>query len=146
MPVTEPTTAAAAAASDIAHLQQAAVDALSAASSQSTAADAISDSEWTHTGSEILIQTDLSKMMLPTVVNPEAEKILRAAVLGLAPGMKLTLLPRSAAMAKSAAPKKPRAAASGSAQARALEHPLVQEAQRLFDAEIRNVIDLTSND
>ena len=33
-----------------------------------------------------------------------------------------------------------------SAQARAMEHPIVQEAQRLFNAEIRNVIDLTPND
>jgi DNA polymerase-3 subunit gamma/tau len=83
--------------------------------------------------------------MLPTVINPEAEKIVRNAIQSLAPGLKISLLHATAA-AKSTASKKPRAAASGSAQARAMEHPIVQEAQRLFNAEIRNVIDLTSND
>ncbi len=146
IPAAEPArTVPSAGGSDASHLQQAAVDALSAAKSQSTAADAIADSEWSVTDTEVLIQTDLSKIMLPTVINPEAEKILRAAVLALAPGLRITLAPRSAAAAKSAT-KKPRAAASGSAQARAMEHPIVQEAQRLFNAEIRNVIDLTPND
>jgi DNA polymerase-3 subunit gamma/tau len=127
------------------HLQQAAVDALMSAKSQSTAADAIADSDFTLTGTELTIQTTHSKTMLATVINPDAEKILRAAIQSVAPGLKITLLPATAA-AKSTASKKPRAAASGSAQARAMEHPIVQEAQRLFNAEIRNVIDLTSND
>jgi DNA polymerase-3 subunit gamma/tau len=127
------------------HLQQAAVDALMSAKSQSTAADAIADSDFTLTGTDLTIQTTHSKTMLPTVINPDAEKILRAAIQSVAPGLKITLLPATAT-AKSTASKKPRAAASGSAQARAMEHPIVQEAQRLFNAEIRNVIDLTSND
>ncbi len=126
-------------------LQEAAIAALSSAKSQSTAADAIADSEFTLTGSELTIQTTHSKTMLPTVVNPEAEKILRAAIQSLAPGLKITILAATAA-AKSTASKKPRAAASGSATARAMEHPIVQQAQRLFNAEIRNVIDLTTND
>lgn len=127
------------------HLQQAAVDALMAAKSQSTAADAIVDSDFALSATELTIQTTHSKTMLSTVINAEAEKIVRAAIQSLAPGLKITLLPATAA-AKSTASKKPRAAASGSAQARAMEHPIVQEAQRLFNAEIRNVIDLTSND
>jgi DNA polymerase-3 subunit gamma/tau len=45
-----------------------------------------------------------------------------------------------------AAVKKPRAAKSGSAQAKAMEHPIVQRAQTLFNAEIRSVIDLREND
>ena len=130
---------------DLDHLQQAAVDALMSAKSQSTAADAIVDSDFTLTATDLTIQTTHSKTMLPTVINPEAEKIVRAAIQSLAPGLKITFLPATAA-AKAAAAKKPRAAASGSAQARALEHPIVQEAQRLFNAEIRNVIDLTPND
>ncbi len=80
--------------------------------------------------------------MLPAVINPQAEKIAKdvARAAGI---LKLTLLP--AAPASPAAPKKPRTtrAASGSAQARALEHPMVQHAQRLFDAEIQTVIDLS---
>jgi DNA polymerase-3 subunit gamma/tau len=113
--------------------------------SQATAADAIADSEFILTGSELTIQTTQSKTMLPTVINPEAERIVRAAIQTTALGLKVTLLPATAA-SKSTASKKPRAAASGSAQARAMEHPIVQEAQRLFNAEIRNVIDLTAND
>ena len=127
------------------HLQQAAVDALMSAKSQTTAADAVVDSDFTLTPTGLSIQTTHSKTMLPTVINPEAEKIIRSAIQSLAPGLKITLLPATAA-AKSTASKKPRAAASGSAQARAMEHPIVQEAQRLFNAEIRNVIDLTPND
>jgi DNA polymerase-3 subunit gamma/tau len=39
-----------------------------------------------------------------------------------------------------------RAPKSGSAQAKAMEHPIVQRAQTLFNAEIRTVIDLREND
>jgi DNA polymerase-3 subunit gamma/tau len=124
-------------------LQEAAIAALSSAKSQSTAADAVADAEFTLAGSELTIQTGVSKMMLPTVINPEAEKIVRSAILAIAPGLQIRLEPGAG---KAAAPKKPRAAKSGSAQARALEHPVVQEAQRLFNAEIRNVIDLSSNE
>ena len=139
-PASQPTTT-----TDPDHLQQAAVDALMAARSQSTAADAIVDSDFALSTTGLTIQTTHSKTMLSTVINPEAEKIIRAAIQSLAPGLKITVLP-SAAAARSTASKKPRAAASGSAQARAMEHPIVQEAQRLFNAEIRNVIDLTPND
>jgi DNA polymerase-3 subunit gamma/tau len=130
---------------DTDHLQQAAVDALMAARSQTTAADAIVDSDLSLTGKTLTVQTQLSKTMLPMVINAEAEKIIRLAIQGVSPGVSVTLLPITAA-AKAAVTKKPRAAASGSAQARAMEHPIVQEAQRLFNAEIRNVIDLTPND
>jgi DNA polymerase-3 subunit gamma/tau len=92
----------------------------------------------------VTIQTEVSKIMLPTVVNAEAEKIVRTAVVSHTPGLRVVVLP-GAKKAASAA-KKPRAAASGSAQAKALQHPIVQEAQRLFRAEIRNVIDLSSSE
>jgi DNA polymerase-3 subunit gamma/tau len=115
------------------------------AKSQSSAADAVADSDFTLTGAELAIQTSFSKMMLPMVINPDAEKILRAAIQALSPGLKVNLLPGAAAE-KPGTAKKPRPAASGSARARALEHPIVKEAQRLFNAEIRNVIDLTAND
>ena len=124
--------------SEAAELQRVATDALMNAKSQGSAADALADAEWTVEGGEVRVQTELSKNMLPMVVNPEAEKIVRAA-LREAGALKLVLLP-GAATAKAA--KKPRAAKSGSAQAKAMEHPVVQQAQKLFDAEIRNVIDL----
>jgi DNA polymerase-3 subunit gamma/tau len=115
------------------------------AKSQGSAADAIADSEWTVEGSELRVQTALSKNMLPMVINPEAEKIVRAALRDSGSGaLKLVLLPGAATTASVA--KKPRAAKTGSAQAKAMEHPVVQQAQTLFHAEIRNVIDLSEND
>jgi DNA polymerase-3 subunit gamma/tau len=126
---------------EAATLQRLAVDALMEAKGQTTAADAIADAEWSIAGETVTIQTEVSKIMLPTVVNAEAEKIVRTAVVTHTPGLRVVVLP-GAKKADSGA-KKPRAAASGSAQAKALGHPIVQEAQRLFRAEVRNVIDLS---
>ena len=125
-------------------LQRVAVDALLAAKNQATPADALADAEWTVTEDEIRLQTELSKTMLPLVINPDVEKLVKAALRDSGAGaLKLVLLPgvKSAASAK-----KPRAAKSGSVQAKAMEHPIVQRAQTLFNAEIRNVIDLRDND
>jgi DNA polymerase III subunit gamma/tau len=124
-------------------LQRVAVDALSAAKNQATPADALADAEWNVTESEIRVQTELSKTMLPMVINAEAEKLVKNALREAGAGaLKLVLLPG----VKSAAVKKPRAATSGSVQAKAMEHPIVQRAQTLFNAEIRNVIDLRDNE
>ena len=125
-------------------LQRIAVDALSAAKNQDTAADALADAEWTVTESELRVQTELSKTMLPMVINGEAEKLVKNALRDAGAGaLKLVLLP---GVKTAASPKKPRAAKSGSAQAKAMEHPIVQRAQTLFNAEIRSVIDLREND
>lgn len=127
-------------------LQRVAVEALASARSQSSAADAVSDATFSLAGETLQIETQLSKLMLPTVINQEAEKLVRAAILAHSPGLRITLLPNAnPAVPSAAAAKKPRAARSGSAQAKALEHPVVLEAQRLFNAEIRNVIDLTES-
>jgi DNA polymerase-3 subunit gamma/tau len=124
-------------------LQRAAVEALTNAKGQDSAADALDDAEWSVDGSEVRVQTGVSKTMLPMVVNTEAEKIVKAALRDAGAGMlKLMLLPGAAG----GAAKKPRAAKSGSAQAKAMEHPVVQQAQKLFQAEIRTVIDLRDND
>jgi DNA polymerase-3 subunit gamma/tau len=80
--------------------------------------------------------------MLPVVMNADAEKIARNAL--RAAGIhKLTLLTGAAAPA---AEKKPRVARTGSAHAKALEHPMVQQAQKLFHADIQTVIDLREGD
>jgi DNA polymerase III subunit gamma/tau len=121
--------------------QQAVVEALAAAK-LTAAADAMADAIWAVAGSEVRVQTELSKTMLPVVMNAQAEKIALAAV--RAAGIqKLTLLPGAAALA---AAKKPRTARTGSVHAKALEHPMVQQAQKLFEAEIQTVIDLRDND
>jgi DNA polymerase-3 subunit gamma/tau len=125
-------------------LQGAAVDALSAAKNQDTATDALADAEWTVKDGEVRVQTDLSKTMLPMVINGEAEKLVKNALRDAGAGaLKLVLLP---GVKTAASPKKPRAAKSGSAQAKAMDHPIVQRAQTLFNAEIRTVIDLREND
>jgi DNA polymerase-3 subunit gamma/tau len=121
--------------------QRAVVEALSAAKLTS-AADAMADAEWTLADGEARVQTELSKTMLPVVMNSEAEKIARAA-LRVAGILKLSLLSGTAAPA---AAKKVRAARSGSVQAKAMEHPMVQQAQKLFNAEIQTVIDLRGDD
>jgi DNA polymerase III subunit gamma/tau len=129
---------------EAATLQRLAVDALMEAKGQTTAADAVADAEWSIAGDTVTIQTEISKVMLPTVVNAEAEKIVRAAVAKHALGLRVVVLPGVKKAASAA--KKPRGATSGSAQAKALEHPIVQEAQRLFRAEVRNVIDLRADE
>ena len=126
-------------------LQKAAVEALQSTPRQQTAADAFDDAEWTIEGGELRVQMLVSKTMLPMVVNAEADKIVRAVLRdkGTA-ALKLVLLPGNETTA--AAAKKPRAAKAGSAADLAAKHPVVQQAQRLFNAEIRNVIDLRDSD
>jgi DNA polymerase III subunit gamma/tau len=124
--------------------KQASVNALTSAKNQDAAADALADAEWTVAGSELRVQTELSKTMLPMVVNGEAEKIVKAALRDAGAGaLKLVLLP---GVKKEKTDKKARAPRSGSAQAKAMEHPIVQRAQTLFNAEIRSVIDLRDGD
>jgi DNA polymerase-3 subunit gamma/tau len=134
VPLAQPQLATEAGASDP---QQAVVEALATAKLTS-AADAMADAAWTIANGEANVQTELSKTMLPVVMNPEAEKIARSAL--RAAGIhKLTLLAGTAAPA---AAKKPRPARTGSVHAQALEHPMVQQAQKLFHAEVQTVIDL----
>jgi DNA polymerase-3 subunit gamma/tau len=120
--------------------QHAVVEALTTAS-QTSAAEALADAAWTIDNSEARIQTALSKTMLPVVINPDAEKIARIALRD-AGIHKLTLLPAAA----TAAANKSRPTRTGSVQAKALEHPMVQQAQKLFHAEIQTVIDLREPD
>jgi DNA polymerase-3 subunit gamma/tau len=117
--------------------QRAVVEALAEAKLTS-AADAMADAVWTLADSEARVQTELSQKMLSVVMNTEAEKTARSALrpCGI---LTLTLLPGTLAPD---GVKKPRAPRSGSVQAKALEHPMVQQAQKLFHAEIQTVIDL----
>jgi DNA polymerase III subunit gamma/tau len=125
-------------------LQRAAVRALISAKSQETAADAMADAEWVVAVGEIRVQTEISKTMLPMVMNAEAEKLIRNALREAGAGaLKLVLL---SGVKTPAAAKKPKSVNAGSAQALAMEHPIVQRAQTLFNAEIQSVIDLREND
>jgi DNA polymerase-3 subunit gamma/tau len=118
---------------------------VSAVKNQATAADALADAEWTVVDGEIRVQTDVSKAMLSMVINGEAEKLVKNALRDAGAGaLKLILLP--GVKGEGAVKKKPRTARTGSAQAKAMEHPVVQRAQTLFNAEIRTVIDLRENE
>jgi DNA polymerase-3 subunit gamma/tau len=127
--------------SDAAAMAQRAVVEALAAARQTSAADALADATWVLANGEARVQTTLSKTMLPVVINPEAERIARA-VLRDAGVLKLTLIPA----AMHAAAKKSPPPRTGSVQAKALEHPMVQQAQKLFAAEIQTVIDLREPD
>jgi DNA polymerase-3 subunit gamma/tau len=132
---------AATATLDLPALQSAMVAALAAIKGQSSASEQIEESTFALNGDTLEIQTNLSKMMLPVGINADAEKVLAATLrtnnMGIA---KLKLIPGVPAAID--APKKARVAASGSAAELAEKHPVVQEAKRLFAAEISNIIDL----
>ena len=124
---------------EAAQLQAAAVEALFAAKKQNSAAEQLEETTWTITDGELRIQTNLSKQLLGTIFRPEVENLIKSALRAKgAGGLRLTLLPGNL----EDKPKKPRTPRTGSAQAKALEHPTVQAAQKLFNAEVTNVFDL----
>ena len=126
--------------SEAATLQATAVEALFATGSQNSSAEQLEETTWTVTDGEIRIQTSLSKPLMNTIFRPDTQALIRGALANKGgTGLKLVFLPGTVADRTKSAPKKAR---TGSAQARALEHPTVQAAQRLFNAEITNVFDL----
>jgi len=106
-----------------------------------SAADELDTATWSITGNELRIQTAQPQTLCNMLFNAEATAIIKTALRESGFGtLKLVLLPQDpAAKAVETKKKSPR---TGSVQAKALEHPLVQQAQKLFNAEIRNVMDL----
>ena len=130
---------------DIPALQQAIVTALAATKGQQSSSEQIEDATFTLNGDILEIQTQVSINMLPIIINAEADRILKATLRqNNAGALKVKLLPGtpSAAPAK----KSNRPAAVGSAADLAAKHPIVQQAQQLFNAEISKVIDLRGKD
>jgi DNA polymerase-3 subunit gamma/tau len=126
---------------DLESLQAAFVSALAAVKGQQSASEQLEESTFKLNGNTLEIHTTLSKTMLPVILNADAERTLKAALREANVGsLTLKLIP--GAPAAVAGPKKPRQAASGSVAELAEKHPMVQEARRLFSAEISNVIDL----
>ena len=127
---------------DLAALQAAIVAALMNTKGQNSAAEQLEDATWTLNDGTLAIQTTLSKTLLPVLLNAEADKIIRSTLREHGPtGLAFKLLPGTPA-SNSAGMKKPRVSLAGSAAELAEKHPLVQEARRLFSADISNVIDL----
>ena len=130
---------------DLNALHTALVSALAAVKGQQSASEQIEDSTLTLNGETLEVHTTLSRTMLPVVLNADAERIMKAAMRETSASL-LTLKLIPGAPTATSAPKKPRQAASGSVAELAEKHPMVQEAKRLFSAEISNVIDLREKD
>lgn len=131
-----------AAGSDLEALQTAMVSTLAATKGQQSASEQMEESTLAFNNDALEIQTTLSKTMLPVVFNADCERILKNVLRDQGHGaLKLKFLPGSVGDLQATA-KKTRSAPAGSAKELAAKHPVVQEAQRLFSAEIRNVIDL----
>jgi DNA polymerase-3 subunit gamma/tau len=105
-----------------------------------TAAVLLDAGTWTLEGDTIRVEVGIKKTMLGLTMNMDAEKIAKNAMRTVGASQKLVVVPGEGSTANVSA--KPRTAASGSVQAAALENPLVQQAQELFGAEIRSVLDL----
>jgi DNA polymerase-3 subunit gamma/tau len=135
-----PAPAEAANGTDLTALQNAMATALANSKGQETASHQIEEATFTLAGDTLEIQTTVSATMLPLLFNAEADRILKATLRDQSPALKFKLLPG----APSAAPSKKsnRPAAAGSAAELAAKHPIVQQAQSLFSAEIIRVDDL----
>ncbi len=105
-----------------------------------TASVLLDAGQWSVEGDTIRVEVGAKKTMLGLTMNIEAEKIIKNALRGIGASQKLVAVPGENGVASTNA--KPRAAASGSVQAAALENPLVKQAMDLFGAELRSVLDL----
>jgi hypothetical protein len=82
-------------APDLGEIKRYIVKALTDARSQTTAADAIEDAALSFDGDTLTIKTELTKIMLPMVINNRAEMIIRDAIAEkIAYTAKVVLLPR----------------------------------------------------
>jgi DNA polymerase III subunit gamma/tau len=130
---------------DLAALHTKLIAALAATKGQQSASEQLEESTLTLNSNTLEIQTTLTKTMLPVVLNAEAERTLKSVLRDAGVGsLKLVLLPGVTAPPE--APKKARQASIGSAAELAEKHPIVQEARRLFSADISNITDLRQKD
>jgi DNA polymerase III subunit gamma/tau len=106
-----------------------------------TAASLLGGGRWKlDEDSAIQVQVGVGKTMLGLTLNGEAWKIVREALRGAGATQKMTVVPgEPAAEASSGAP---RTWSRDSIEAVALGNPLVRQAQELFQAEVRSVLDL----
>ena len=147
--VTPPPAAAAATAPsdtglDLAALQQAFVTALAKTKGQQSASEQVEDAHLSLNGDTLELHTTLSATMLPIMLNADADRIMKTVMRAQDAGtLKLKFVPGNPS---SAPAKKARPAAEGSAADLAAKHPVVQQAQQLFSAEISKVIDLRGKD
>jgi DNA polymerase-3 subunit gamma/tau len=104
-----------------------------------TASALLRGGQWTVTDGSITVTVAVKKTMLSLTMNPEAERIARTALQQAGSKAKLVVLPGDGSA--SPAPPAPHAA-KGSVQSHALDNPLVKQAQELFRADVRSILDL----
>ncbi|WP_446742965.1 DNA polymerase III subunit gamma/tau [Silvibacterium acidisoli] len=105
-----------------------------------TASVLLNNGEWSQKGDTIEATVNIKKKMLELTFNAEAEKIGRETLRSLGISAKLIFLPGEGLAQAGSRPAK--AAPQGSVQALAMDNPLVKQAQELFKAEVRSVLDL----
>ena len=104
-----------------------------------TASALLRGGQWTVGDTSITVTVAVKKTMLSLTMNPEAERIARTALQQAGSNAKLVVLPGDGSA--SPAPPAPHAA-KGSVQSHALDNPLVKQAQEIFRAEVRSILDL----
>ena len=103
-----------------------------------SAGQLLGNANWTLDGANLRIAVPgLGKKMLSLTINAAAEKIIRQELQRLGAPSRFMVVPgEGIAQAPATAP------AAGSVQESALNHPMVQRAKEIFNAEVRSVVDL----
>lgn len=126
-------------------VRNAAVEALRAAG-HAAAADMLSSAHWTtRPGGPVEAEVATSKTMVDLAMTAEATRIAREAIAGAGAGRKFSVVAAGHAGDHSgnhAASVPALAEKPGSIQEMALSNPLVRQAQEIFHAEVRSVLDL----
>jgi DNA polymerase III subunit gamma/tau len=136
----EPSPASTAAPSDLDGLRDAVTAALDDAG-HNTAASLLSAGRWRFDEEgAIQVEVGVKKTMLGLTMNGDAWKIVREALRQAGATQKMTVVPGEGAEPAAAAAARPRS--RDSIEALALGNPLVRQAQELFHAEVRSVLDL----
>jgi DNA polymerase-3 subunit gamma/tau len=112
------------------------------AEGHSTAAVLLSAGQWREKNDGIEVEVGIKKTMLGLTMNADAEKICKGALRAVGVNCKLIFIPGEASASGPRLASKAPVAATGSIQSIALDNPLVKQAQELFQAEVRSVLDL----
>jgi DNA polymerase III subunit gamma/tau len=108
-----------------------------------TAASLLGAGRWTFVeDGAIQVEVGVKKTMLGLTMNGEAWKIVREALRGAGATQKMTVIPGEAGEPSNTGP---RTYSRDSIEALALGNPMVRQAQELFHAEVRSVLDLREN-
>jgi DNA polymerase-3 subunit gamma/tau len=126
--------------SDAKSVQQAIVSAL-AQQGHASASQLVSTARFTLEATNLRIEVPgIGKKMLGLTVNAAAEKIIRQELQRIGGPARFMVIPGEGVAATSSVA----APVAGTIQQAALEHPMVQRAKEIFNAEVRSIVDLRS--